>query len=137
MKSKKGIPPMDIIEKAESLKELAKHLGESPEANLLAAALALVDALAKEVVGLKEELNALTEQVDDIEDALDEIAEDVYGEDEDETFEVECPNCGELIQVDEGILEDGSIVCPGCDETLEFELGCDCGDCEDCDHEHE
>jgi molecular chaperone GrpE (heat shock protein) len=49
MKSKKGIPPMDIIEKAESLKELAKHLGESPEANLLAATLGGAEEMLKKL----------------------------------------------------------------------------------------
>jgi hypothetical protein len=133
---------MDMIERADRLRELSKHLDtEGPQATLLAAALELVDELARQVVGLKDELDALTEQVDDMEDTLDEMAEDFYGEDsEDETFEVECPNCGEQIQVDEGILAEGSITCPGCNETLEFEFGCDCGDCnaEDCpEHGHE
>ena len=133
---------MDIIEKAQRLEELAKSLEtEDAAKNLIAAALELISELAKKVTGLEEELEALTEQVDDLDDAFEELCEDVYGDEEDETFEVECPNCGELIQIDEGILEDGSITCPGCDETLEFELddfecgGCGCG-CEDCKGKH-
>ena len=127
---------MDIIEKAERLQELAKNLeADNPAVSLVSAAFELLTELAQKVTGLEEELKELSEYVDDLEDALDEMAEDVYGDEEDETFEVECPNCGELIQIDEGILEDGSITCPGCDETLEFELGCDCGECgcEDCE----
>ena len=127
---------MDITEKAQRLQELAKQLeADSPAANLAAAALELAAELAQRVVTLEEELAAVSEQVDDIDDALEEIAEDIYGEDdEDSVFEVECPGCGELIQIDEGTLQDGSIVCPGCDETLEFEFGCDCDgcDCENC-----
>ena len=127
---------MDIIEKAQRLEELAKSL-EAEEAvkNLVAASLALVTELAQKVAGLEEELESMSEQLDDLDDAFEELCEDVYGDEEDESFEVECPGCGELIQIDEGILEDGSITCPGCNETLEFELddfGCEGCDCEDC-----
>jgi len=128
---------MDIIEKAQRLRELAKDMEDaSPAAvTLMGAALELIEELAKGLAATQEELEALTEQVDDLDDAFEELCEDVYGDEEgDETFEVECPNCGELIQIDEGILEEGSITCPGCDENLEFDLGCDCGNCncEDC-----
>ena len=129
---------MDIIEKAQRLRELAKEMEDvSPAAvTLMASALELIEELAQGLSAAKEELEALTEQVDDLDDALEELCEDVYGdEDGDETFEVECPNCGELIQIDEGILEEGSITCPGCEENLEFDLGCDCDSCacEDCE----
>jgi uncharacterized coiled-coil protein SlyX len=128
---------MDIIEKAQRLRELAKEMEDvSPAAiTMMGAAFELIEELAQGLSAAQEELETLTEQVDDLDDALEELCEDVYGdEDEDETFEVECPNCGELIQIDEGILEEGSITCPGCNENLEFDLGCDCDgcDCEDC-----
>ena len=129
---------MDIIEKAQRLRELAKDMEDaSPAAvTLMGAALELIEELAKGLAATQEELEALTEQVDDLDDAFEELCEDVYGDEEgDETFEVECPNCGELIQIDEGILEEGSITCPGCEENLEFDLGCDCENCacEDCE----
>jgi len=133
---------MDIIEKAQRLEELAKSLEtEDAAKNLIAAALELISELAKKVTGLEEELEELGEEVDDLDDAFEELCEDVYGDEEDETFEVECPNCGELIQIDEGILEDGGITCPGCDETLEFEMddfggGCGGCGCEGCHGKH-
>ena len=43
-------------------------------------------------------------------------------EEEDEFYEVECPSCHEVICVDEGILEEGSVECPNCGEKLEFEI---------------
>ena len=130
---------MDSIEKAQRLRELAKDIDDmSPAAvTLISAALELIEELAQGLSAAQEELEELTEQVDDLDDAFEELCEDVYGDEEegDETFEVECPNCGELIQIDEGILEEGSITCPGCDENLEFDLGCDCEgcDCEKCE----
>jgi ATP-dependent protease HslVU (ClpYQ) peptidase subunit len=132
---------MNIIEKAEQLREQAQRLQlDEAAAGILAGAFALLEEMAQKVTSLTDELASLTEQVDDLDDALEELCEDVYGEDEDEVFEVECPNCGELIQIDEGILEDGSIICPGCDEKLEFEFGCDCDECHDegCpEHKHD
>lgn len=43
-------------------------------------------------------------------------------EEEPEYYEVECPACHEVICVDEGILEEGSVECPNCGEKLEFEI---------------
>ena len=128
---------MEIIEKAQRLRELANDVEDMPPAavTLIASTLELVEELAKGLTAAREELEALTEQVDDLDEDLEELCEEIFGDEEgDETFEVECPNCGELIQIDEGILEEGSITCPGCDENLEFDLGCDCGNCncEDC-----
>jgi len=123
---------MNIFDRAEQLNDLAKRNPEET-GTLLLQALELLEEMAQTVVGLEADLAALTEQVDDLDDDFQEICEDIYGEDEDEIFEVECPNCGERMQIDEGILEDGSITCPGCEELLEFELGCDCSDC--CGHD--
>ncbi len=129
---------MELIEKVQQLQKLAKGVDDLPPAAaaVLHAALELLEELATELSSVHEELEALTEQVDDLDEVLEEMCEDIYGdEDGDKTFEVECPNCGELIQIDEGILEEGSIACPGCEETLEFDLGCDCEGChcEDCE----
>jgi len=129
---------MDIIEKSQRLRELAKDMEDvSPAAvTLISAALELIEELAKQCTATQEELEALTEQVDELDEDLEELCEEIFGDEEgDETFEVECPNCGELIQIDEGILEEGSITCPGCEENLEFDLGCDCENCacEDCE----
>ena len=38
-------------------------------------------------------------------------------------YEVTCPNCGDVVTVDESILSLGSIECPGCGKILEFDLG--------------
>ena len=57
---------------------------------------------------------------------------------DDDCYEIECPNCGETICVDDGILEDGSIDCPNCGTLLEFDFDddCCCGD-DDCDCDHD
>ena len=62
---------------------------------------------------------------DDEEDEEDEEDEDYedegfdFGDEETTIYEVKCV-CGEVIDFDEDTLENGSIVCPNCGETLEF-----------------
>ena len=41
--------------------------------------------------------------------------------DNDELYEVCCPNCGETVILDEYMLEEGSIDCPNCGLNLEFD----------------
>ncbi len=64
---------------------------------------------------------------DDFEDCDccdDEDDEDYDFDDDDELYEITCPSCGDTILIDEGMIEEGSINCPNCDELLEF----DCDD---------
>ena len=42
-----------------------------------------------------------------------------YGDEDSIIYEVECA-CGKIINFDEETLEEGSIICPDCGETLEF-----------------
>ena len=97
-------------------------------------------------IAISDELDEIEEDLDAIEDFI--LDEDEYDDDEDwdedededwddedeeyeegfdfgdpETtiYEVECA-CGNIIDFDEETLEEGSIVCPNCGETLEFSL---------------
>lgn len=57
---------------------------------------------------------------DDFED--DEFDDDDFNlDDDDELYEVTCPTCGDTILVDEGMIDEGSINCPNCNELLEFD----------------
>ena len=98
-------------------------------------------------IAISDELDEIEEDLDAIEDyILDEEDEDDDWDDDDEDdyydfedvdedaeegfdfgdpdstiYEVECA-CGEIIAFDEDTLEEGSIECPNCGETLEFSL---------------
>lgn len=95
-------------------------------------------AISDELDEIEEDLDAIEDFImDEDEDEFDEYddEDDVYdfSEDEDEDFpegfefgdedstiyEVECA-CGEIINFDEETLEQGSMTCPNCGETLEF-----------------
>ena len=98
-------------------------------------------AISDELDEIEEDLDAIEDFIldeddyDDDEDWDDEEDDEDDWDDEDEDYEegfdfgdpdttiyeVECA-CGSIINFDEETLEEGSIVCPNCGETLEFSL---------------
>lgn len=131
---------MTLTEKAAYIKGLAEGLGldeSKPETKIINALIDVIDDLSLAVSDLEDELVLVGEQVDAVDEDLDALESYVYDDDdcdcdcdcdcccdddEEEFFEVECPACGEVINVDEGILECGSIECPNCGENLEFDI---------------
>lgn len=137
---------MTITEKVAYLKGLAdgmKLSAETNEGKLLLAVIDTLEDMALTVSDMEDSVAELSAQVDEIDDDLGSVEEDLYGdecdcddEDDDEDFddtlyEVECPSCGDIICLDEGMLDEGEIDCPNCGEKLEFDFeevdGCDCG----------
>ncbi len=138
---------MTVTEKVAYLKGLAEgmKMDESTnEGKLLLSIIDTLDDIALSISDLEDNMEELSAQVDEIDDDLGTVEEDLYGDDEcdcddeddDETlYEVECPSCGDVICLDEGMLEEGEIDCPNCGEKLEFDLeddedcseGCSCG----------
>ena len=121
---------------------------ETDEGKMIAAIVDLLGDMAKRVTDIEETTIAISDELDEIEEDLDAIEDfimeveddedadddswdgwDGWDEDEEEGFEfgdedstiyeVECA-CGEIINFDEETLEEGSIICPNCGETLEF-----------------
>ena len=135
---------MTNSERASYIRGLMDGLELDPsakETKVLNAIVELLDDLCLSVEELDEGLDELAEQVDEIDYDLGELEEDYYElEDEDECgcgcghhhhhgddfddaeFEVTCPSCGDTIQLNDEMLEEGSIVCPGCVETLDFDF---------------
>ncbi len=133
---------MTVTEKAAYLKGLAEglNLDESkPETKLINAMLDVIDELALSVADLEDEVDMLTEQVDAVDEDLAELEDFVFEDDDDDYddccgcsgcgdddyFEVECPACGEVICLDESVLDEDAIDCPACGETLEFDFDMD------------
>ena len=123
---------------------------ESDEGKMIAAIVDLLGDMTKRITDIEETTIAISDELDEIEEDLDAIedfimeVEDDYDDfedldddewdededyeegfdfgDEDSTiYEVECA-CGEIINFDEEVLEQGSMICPNCGETLEFSL---------------
>lgn len=91
-------------------------------------------AISDELDEIEEDLDAIEdyildeedEEYDDYDDDFDDFDDEDYDDegfdygDEDTTiYEVKC-TCGNVIAFDEDTLEEGSIICDNCGETLEF-----------------
>ena len=131
------------------LMEGMKLSTETDEGKMIAAIVELLGDVTKTLGDVQETTIAISDELDEIEDDLDAIedfimsmAEDEYededfedddddfdfedleegfdfGDEETTIYEVTCA-CGEVIAFDEETLEEGSIVCENCGETLEF-----------------
>ena len=136
---------MTITEKVAYLRGLAEGMkldSSTNEGKLTLAIIDTLDDIALTVSDLEDTVAELSAQVDEIDDDLGELEDEVYSDgcdDEDEDFddtlyEVESPSCGDIICLDEEMLDEGEIDCPNCGEKLEFDF--EDGDC-DCGHHHE
>ena len=123
---------------------------ESDEGKMIAAIVVLLGDVTKKVVDIEDTTIAISDELDEIEEDLDAIEDFIMDEDdedydddddfdwddedeeeyeegfdfgdEDSTiYEVTCA-CGEVIDFDEEVLEQGSMTCPNCGETLEFSV---------------
>ena len=121
---------------------------ETDEGKMIAAIVDLLGDITKKVTDIENTTIAISDELDEIEEDLDAIEDfimdeddewddeededdswDGWDEDDEEGFdfgdgdstiyEVECA-CGEIINFDEETLDEGSIICPNCGETLEF-----------------
>ena len=98
----------------------------------------LYDELSLQVDEIDEDLGEAEELIYGDEDDFCDC--DECAEDEDNPFyEVTCGKCGKTICVSEDVLLEGEIECPNCGEILEFDFSdlfeedeCDCG-CDCCD----
>ena len=83
----------------------------------------VVDVVCDELDSIEEDLDAIEDYLldEEDEDEEDEDDEDEFDFDDDVIYEVKCPSCGSIINLDEEMLEAGSIECPDCGEELEFD----------------
>lgn len=137
---------MELTERVAYLKGLIEGLGiddSTKEGKLLGAVVEILDDVALSISDLENGVEMVADQIESIDDDLEELFGDFYCDDDfddddddfdGELYEVTCPKCGDIICVDEEILDEGQIDCPSCGETLEFDFdgtlddcGCGCG----------
>ena len=143
---------MTLSEKAAYLRGLMDGLKldtDSAEGKMISAIVELLGDMSKKVTDIEDTTIAISDELDEIEEDLDAIEDFIMDEEEDDEdddyydfdddddefddegfdfgdedstiYEVECA-CGEIIDFDEETLEQGSMICPNCGETLEFSL---------------
>ena len=124
---------------------------EKAEGKMISAIVDLLCDVTKKLTDVEDTTIAISDELDEIEEDLDAIEDFILDEDEDYEddfddeddydfdddedyeegfdfgdedsiiYEVKCA-CGNVIDFDEETLEQGSIVCDECGETLEFSL---------------
>ncbi len=124
---------------------------EKPEGQMISAIVDLLGDVTRRLTDVEETTINICDELDEIEEDLDAIEDYIlddedededyddeyedddwdddedyeegfdFGDEESTIYEVKCV-CGEVIDFDEETLEQGSMVCPNCGETLEFSL---------------
>ena len=144
---------MNLTEKAAYLKGLMEglELDESTkEAKIFKAMAELLDDIALSVADLEDGYAELEEYIEEIDEDLGMVEDDFYGDeeecdgdcdcccdcddeeeiDEDDYFEVECPECSSTIYLDDDLIDSGKLVCPECGKAFEIKVDdCDCVCC--------
>ena len=134
---------MTLSERTAYLKGLMEGMKidtETNEGKLFKAIVDTLDDMALTVSDMEDVVDAVCDELDSIEEDLDTIEEyllddedddeDYEEDDEDDEFdfgdetiyEVKCPSCGSVINLDEEMLEAGAIDCPDYGEELEFDI---------------
>lgn len=125
---------MNLTEKVAYLRGLAEGLGldaENKETKIINAIIDLLDDLTLTVADNEDELALITEQLDAVDEDLDALESYVYDDececdcgsddfDEDDLYELECPNCKETVCFDSSIFDsEEPLTCPACGEVFE------------------
>ncbi|NLM46281.1 MAG: AraC family transcriptional regulator [Firmicutes bacterium] len=126
------------------VKGLAEGLGldeSSREGKLFRHMIDLFDVLADAVTKLQEDYAELADYTEAIDEDLNDLEDDFYDDfddededkdeaeeeeetdfdDDDEVFSVECPECHEIVYIDDDMLEDDDVVeilCPNCERVV-------------------
>ncbi len=141
----------ELLKKVSYLKGFADGLDiseKTDEGKLLKKIVETIEEIADSVCDLAVEHDDLCDQVEAIDEDLGELEEIIY-DDEDcdcdcdcddcDCFEIECPNCNDIICIDEDFFdddEDKPLICPNCGKEIELDFSCECDDCDcGCDEE--
>ena len=120
---------MTISEKVAYLKGLAEGLNldveKSKEGKLISVMIGILEEVGLSIEDLEENALALGEEIDVLSDDLADVESVVFDEEEEDDedyFEVECPNCEEPIIIDDEALAAGEVQCPNCETRFALDL---------------
>ncbi len=125
-----------LTEKASYLKGLMEGLeidGSTKEGKVLLALRDVIAEICETVDSIDEDIDQICDFCEEMDADLSKLEEesdcgcdccdgDCDCDDDDCSYEVVCPSCGDTIELNDLMLEDGSVECPNCGELLEFEL---------------
>ena len=120
---------MGVSEKVAYLKGLMEGLkidADSDYGKVFKAIVDVLDEVALEIEDLTDEVMEVGDGLDVVSDDLADVEELLFDDDDEldddePVYMTTCPECEEEIYFDETYLEDGTVVCPNCGATLEFD----------------
>ena len=115
-----------IYEKLAYIKGLSDGLDikeDTKEARLLLSIVDMLEDFVDIMADIQENQEELEEYIESIDEDIADIEDEMFAFEDEEDFntvEVSCPNCGETIYVDEELIcdEDIEIVCPRCNKVI-------------------
>lgn len=150
-----------LSEEVAYLRGLAEGLEiekETKEGKMICKIIDVLENITDTLDDMQEDYDELVEYVESVDEDLSDVEEILYEDDDDDDYdddyddddyddedelsyiEMECPNCGDLVDIDEELLFDDSVdvICPNCqaiilssDEDEDECCGCQCGCDED------
>lgn len=122
---------MTNSERASYIRGLMEGLQLDPDAKetkVINAIIDLLDDMCDAIEELEDGYDSLSEEIEELDDDLSEVEDMIFGEcscghhhsDEDMQFEVQCPSCKAVIEVDEEMLSSDPMTCPKCNCPLDF-----------------
>lgn len=118
----------DLRQRVAYLKGLAEGLDmddESKEGRLFGQIIDLLDSMTMAVENLESDYEELYDYVEAVDQDLTDMERDFYEEpfeegEELEGFTLECPDCGEIVFIDEEAVEDEEleVLCPNCHRVV-------------------
>jgi DNA-directed RNA polymerase subunit delta len=107
---------------------------ETKEQKILQKMIDLLEGITEELEQVRVDYEELFEYTEAIDDDLTELEDDFYEDEDDDDydydfdeddfeggFSIECPNCREIVVVDEDLLDQEEaieVICPGCGEAV-------------------
>ena len=129
---------MELKEKVAFIKGLMEGMEfdvTTKEGKVLNAVVELLDQMADSVVQIDEDVDQLYDEVDALSEDLEDVESCVYGDEDDDEdeddydeeyeaglYEITCPNCGEVVCVDEDMLADENLACPNCGTKFDVDF---------------
>lgn len=136
----------NIGEKISYLQGLAEGLKvdeSTNEGRIIKGILEVLTDITEYISDMDDELEATLDCVDEISEDLADVEDEIYGGDDDcgcdcgcdccdddddyeefddDIYEIECPECGELVYADVDTIENEDIYCPSCKKMIEVEI---------------
>lgn len=108
-----GLKIDDSTDQGKVMKAMAELLEDMAEA------IEDVTVLADETVDV---VDSISDDLSDLEDAFYEAGIDGSDDEDEVLYECVCPTCNETIVLDDEMVSSGSVECPNCGESLEFDF---------------